>query len=76
MILRAALGLAIACALLHRGDIPTSPGLSATRADIAQAHAVRRLDAWRQEAASSLAARFETARAEILRPSPARRLQR
>lgn len=75
MILRAALGFAIALTLLHGRDAwPGSPALAAVKADIAAQHPDAQLKSLLDEGASVLAARIGTVRDEIRSPSRARRL--
>jgi len=75
MIFRAALGFALALTLLHGERWVMPPALQAVKADIAASRPEVWLHTLGDQAASTLAARFGTARTEIMRPDRARVLQ-
>ena len=75
MIFRAAFGFALALTLLHGQGWVTPPALQAVKADIASSRPETRLHTLADRSVSALAARFGTARTEIMRPDRARVLQ-
>ena len=75
MIFRAALGFALALVLLHGQGWVMPPALRAVKADIAASRPQARLQSLADQTASTLAARFGTARSEITHPDRARVLQ-
>jgi hypothetical protein len=75
MLLRAALGFAVALTLLQGQGIRLDlPVLARVKADIAAQHPDAQLKSLLDEGASALAARIGTVRDEIAPPSRARRL--
>lgn len=75
MIFRAALGFALALTLLHGQSWVMPPALQAVEADIAASRPEARLRTLGDRTAATLAARFGTARTQIMRPDRARVLQ-
>jgi hypothetical protein len=75
MILRAALGFAVALTVFYGQDGVVPPALLAVKADIAATRPEKRLQLLADQTASTVAARFGTAKAEIAHPRRARVLQ-
>jgi len=75
MILRAAFGFAVALAVFYGQGGAVPPALVAVKADIAASRPQARLQILADQTASTAAARFGTAKAQIAHPGRARVLQ-